>query len=196
MNTSDFNELYSKTVNEMYFRVAETFFTKMMSEMLNAVIGAQTSDASIERIKAISKSSLENAWKDKLNTRQSPHMTKEEFFALAETGHEEPRSHAFEEWFNASDDEVSSSRYYYSDSFPERAEKSKLYELGYSVSQETGLSDRYRRDLLESIIRSGQMTKAQVTNHLYYLIKINGKKGTNDIAVAKWKRDLEFVKTL
>lgn len=196
MNNEDFNKLFSKTIDEIYFRVAETFFTKMMSEMLNAVIDDQTSDASIVRIKAISELALEDVWKDKLNTMQAPRMTLEEILAPDEPANKKPRSQAFEEWLNASDDEASSSRYYYSDSFPERAEKSKLYELGYSVSQESGLSDQFRRDLLESIIRSGQMTKAQVANHLYYLIKINGKKGTNDIAVAKWKRDLEFVKTL
>lgn len=196
MNTTDFNEFYSKTVGEPPFHFIEFFFIKMMSEMLNAAINDQTSDASIEKIKAISKTALEGAWKDKLNSMQTSHMTKADFFALADAACDKPRSQAFEEWLNASDDEVSSTRYYYSDSFPERAEKSKLYELGYSVSQESGLSDQFRRDLLESIIRSGQMTKAQVANHLYYLIKINGKKGTNDIAVAKWKRDLEFVKTL
>ena len=132
MNNEDFNELFSnpKTIEELYFRALESYFADMMSETLNAAVIDQAPDTSLEQLKAITEAALENAWKDKLNARQASRIKKAEFFALADAACDKPRSQAFEEWLNASDDEASSSRYYYSDSFPERAEKSKLYELG------------------------------------------------------------------
>ncbi len=84
----------------------------------------------------------------------------------------------------------------YDGNYRARAEESELHKLGYSVSQNVGMSDRQRQDLLEILIRTDKITKRQVLNHLHYLIEINGKKNANSIALSKWKRDYEFVLNL
>lgn len=181
-------------MEDMFYSVADKTLTKMMTDMLKTMI-EMSSDSSLERMREISESALEKAWNNILGERKKSGISREEWLAMAKEGERQPRVLTREEFFALVDEEPSLENRSMA-SFPERAERSLLYELGYSVAQESGLSDQYRRDLLENIIRSGQMTKGQVSNHLYYLIKINGKKGTNDIAVSKWKRDLEFVKTL
>lgn len=193
INITELDDFYSETLEEMFYLVADKTLTKMMTEMLNTMVD-MSPDIALERMQEISESALEKAWDSILGKKKTPVMSKEELIALAEKEKRTPRILTKEEFFALGDEKTSQD--YSFDAFPERAERSKLYELGYSVSQDFGLSDRYRRDLLESIIRSGQMTKGQVANHLHYLIKINGKKGANDIALAKWKRDLEFVRTL
>ena len=80
--------------------------------------------------------------------------------------------------------------------YPERAEVSNLRKLGYSVSKDSGMSDAERQDLLRMIIETGQMTKWQVLNHIHYLIKINGKSGTNSFALKRWKSDYDYVNSL
>lgn len=80
--------------------------------------------------------------------------------------------------------------------FPDRAEQSLLNKRGYNVGQIDDLPDWKRQEILRDIIDSGELTQGYVCSHLKYLIKINGKKDANWLAVQKWQRDLEFVQSL
>lgn len=77
--------------------------------------------------------------------------------------------------------------------YRERADKSKLRMLGYSVSQNESLTDAERQALLENLISTNQVTKGYVIGQLKNLIRINGNKQANIVARMKWERDLEFV---
>lgn len=55
------------------------------------------------------------------------------------------------------------------------------------------MSSGERQSLLSSIIRSGQMTDAEVTNHLEMLIHLNSGKPNMFNACGSWREDLEFV---
>lgn len=74
--------------------------------------------------------------------------------------------------------------------------ESILKLCGYSVSQEKGLSQAERQQLLAKIIHADIVSKPDVIQHLNWLIKMNGKKAGNDIAKEKWEDDLFFVRNL
>ena len=80
--------------------------------------------------------------------------------------------------------------------FPDRAEQSLLNKRGYNVGQTDDLPDWKRQEILRDIIDSGELTQGYICSHLKYLIKINGKKDANWLAVQKWQRDLDFVQNL
>lgn len=80
--------------------------------------------------------------------------------------------------------------------YTERAEQSKLYKCGYSVSKDNGMSATQRQNLLEHLIQTQQVSKGYVIRFLEHLIKINGQIETNNCAVAKWKADLAFVRNM
>ena len=188
---SVFDDMFAALMKEKMTAMMGNVMTKVMEAAIESSID-MLSDVPFEKVREMTEKALSGAWDNILSKRKKTSMTKEEFLAL---GKESPKRTLTKEEFLALEEDDESDLFY-TNTYPERAERSKLYELGYSVSQEGGLSDRYRQDLLESIIRSGQMTKGHIISHLYHLIKINGQKGTNDIAVAKWKRDLEFVRKL
>ena len=73
------------------------------------------------------------------------------------------------------------------------SEESKLKRLGYSVQQADGMSAGERQNLLSSIIRTGQMTDAEVANHLEMLIHLNSGKISMMNACGCWRADLKFV---
>ena len=79
---------------------------------------------------------------------------------------------------------------------PERAEISKLKEHGYSVAWNSPLSNKKRQELLKHLIETKEVSKGCVISYLKHNIQINGKKDSNEIAVSKWKDDLEFVYNL
>ena len=79
---------------------------------------------------------------------------------------------------------------------PERAQESKLKKYGYSVAWDNPLSNRERQELLKDLINTGKVSKGYVISYLKHNIQINGKKSTNEIAVSKWKDDLDFVYNL
>ena len=68
-------------------------------------------------------------------------------------------------------------------------EQSKLKMLGYNVQQSEGMSSGERQNLLSSIIRSGQMTDAEVANHLEMLIHLNSGKPNMFNACGSWRED-------
>ena len=72
-------------------------------------------------------------------------------------------------------------------------EQSKLKMLGYNVQQSEGMSSGERQNLLSSIIRTGQMTDAEVANHLEMLIHLNSGKPNMFNACGSWREDLKFI---
>ena len=119
--------------------------------------------------RAVQSAFEKRGWSEPKSVKK-PIMTREEFFAL--------------------DDDC------ILDDYPERAEQSKLNKLGYSVSRNSGMTEKARQNLLQHIIETGLMKKWEVISHLQYLLKINGKKADNEYAAQRWQRDLEFVKKL
>lgn len=74
-----------------------------------------------------------------------------------------------------------------------RAETSELFDNGYSVSQEVGLSENQRHEILAFMIDYGIMEQRKILNHIEMLIKTNGKAVNNEIALSKWENDKQFV---
>lgn len=80
--------------------------------------------------------------------------------------------------------------------FPELAQQSDLSKMGYSVGQQSNLSDKERQRILTDVIASGRKTKGWVCSYLKYMIKMRRNSERNWLAVQKWKQDLEFVQAL
>ena len=74
-----------------------------------------------------------------------------------------------------------------------RAETSELFDNGYSVSQEAGLSEAQRHAILAFMIDYGIMEQRKILNHIEMLIQTNGKAKNNEIALLKWENDKQFV---
>lgn len=77
-----------------------------------------------------------------------------------------------------------------------RSQESRLKKYGYSVGQNSHLSDRKRQELLKELITTGKVSKPYVISYLKHNIQINGRKSSNEFAVSKWKDDLNFVYNL
>lgn len=84
----------------------------------------------------------------------------------------------------------------YNGDYPERRDISKLKEYGYSVSQDSALTDDARQELLHFLITTKKVSKSYVICYLKHMIQINGRKETNYIAMKKWRNDLEYVMKL
>ena len=61
------------------------------------------------------------------------------------------------------------------------------------MQQSEGMSSGERQNLLSSIIRTGQMTDAEVANHLEMLIHLNSGKLNMFNACGSWREDLKFI---
>ena len=72
------------------------------------------------------------------------------------------------------------------------ADASPLKLCGYSVNQTDGYTTIQRQYIISSIISRGIMSKSEVIRYLEYFININGRRIGNEIALSKWKADLEF----
>ena len=72
------------------------------------------------------------------------------------------------------------------------AEASPLKLCGYSVNQTDAYSTLQRQYIISSIISRGIMSKGEVIRYLEYFININGRRSGNELALSKWKSDLEF----
>jgi len=73
------------------------------------------------------------------------------------------------------------------------SEYSPLKLNGYSVSQQDGYSRYDRQYILSKVIEKGALLKSEVVRYLEYFINMNGRRIGNEIAISKWKQDLEFV---
>lgn len=120
------------------------------------------------------------------NRTEKPHLTKEEFLNLDFSSYGNN---------NAKEKDEDSFEYLFNEDPSERlADESALHKLGYTVSQERGLSAKQRQQILEFAISSKMMSKRKVVSFLEYLIKTNGQKKNNEIALSKWKADLEYIR--
>ena len=81
---------------------------------------------------------------------------------------------------------------FYNDDYG-RAETSELFNNGYTVSQEIGLSANQRHAILAFMMDYGIMEKRKILNHIEMLIKTNGQVQKNKIALSKWENDKQFV---
>lgn len=77
--------------------------------------------------------------------------------------------------------------------FGELAFQSILAITGYTVNSKDNLSDQCRQEILNRAINEGVYTKQKAINHINYLIKMNEHKIGWDNAVAKWKKDREYL---
>ena len=71
--------------------------------------------------------------------------------------------------------------------------QSILNIIGYTVNSKDDLSDACRQTILTRAINAGVFSKKKAINHLSFLIKLNADKDNFADAVAKWKRDRDFL---
>ena len=71
--------------------------------------------------------------------------------------------------------------------------ESPLKLSGYSVSQKDGFTAKERHYILARIMHDKIMSKGEVIRYLSYFIRMNGAKPGNELAVTKWREDLNFV---
>lgn len=71
--------------------------------------------------------------------------------------------------------------------------QSILNIIGYTVNSKDDLSDACRQTILTRAINAGVFSKKKAINHLSFLIKLNADKDNFMDAVAKWKRDRDFL---
>lgn len=69
-------------------------------------------------------------------------------------------------------------------------EESPLKILGYSVSNESGLSIKQRREILRGTIGKGVLSKQRVLEYLDFFMKLNH---THTEAVERWQDDREYI---
>ena len=74
--------------------------------------------------------------------------------------------------------------------------ESVLKQAGYTVAQKEALIDSERQNILRNVIKNNTMSKRQVADHIEWQINLKKNNHKYAIAIAKWKRDLEFLKTL
>ena len=77
----------------------------------------------------------------------------------------------------------------------EMAIESPLYIIGYNVSKKSNFSSSERQYILARVMHDRIMSKGDVIKYLSFFIKRNGAKTGNELALSKWKSDLEFVQS-
>ena len=77
--------------------------------------------------------------------------------------------------------------------YSERRMQSELAKYGYSVSKNSGLTNKQRQDILHTLIEKNKVSKYYIISYLKHIIAINGKKESNYLALQKWKSDLDYV---
>lgn len=75
-------------------------------------------------------------------------------------------------------------------------EESTLRLCGYSVDKDSPLSDLDRKELLANIISNGILSRAEILEHLNWLILFNGSKDSNFAACRRWEEDYAYVSNL
>ncbi len=74
-----------------------------------------------------------------------------------------------------------------------RAEKSPLRLMGYTVSAYVGYTDRQRQQILECIMKSGALDKRRILDYIEMFIREREYQPDMELAVFKWEKDKEFV---
>lgn len=77
----------------------------------------------------------------------------------------------------------------------EMALESPLHIIGYNVSQKDDFSSAERQYILARVMYDKIMSKGEVIKYLSFFIRRNGAKIGNELALSKWKSDLEFVQS-
>ena len=77
--------------------------------------------------------------------------------------------------------------------YGELAPESLLHMNGYNVNQTVDLSTEERRKILTYVIESRIMNKADIRNHLSFLIKQNQSRPNMSVAVSRWQADMVWV---
>lgn len=72
--------------------------------------------------------------------------------------------------------------------------RSLLYLCGYNVNASIGLQASERQKILKQIMDKGVLEKHEVINYLNYFITTNGNIQNHELARAKWKEDLAYVR--
>ena len=72
------------------------------------------------------------------------------------------------------------------------ADASPLKLCGYSVNQQDAYTKETRQYIISRIIDQGIMSKSEIIRYLEYFININGRRKGNDLAVSKWRDDLNI----
>lgn len=85
----------------------------------------------------------------------------------------------------------------YSDDNPYASlrEHSDLYLYGYNVGGALATNERLRRQILEDIIDSGNLTKAQVISHLEFLIRFGKNNTLMKDAIQRWQDDMHYIES-
>ena len=104
----------------------------------------------------------------------------------------------FDDWEDDSDEEENANTSYPSSEFDSSSwnVESILRQEGYTVSQREGLTDYERQNILCNVINSGKMSKRQVVEHIELQINLRKNKRMYNLAIAKWERDVEFLRKL
>ena len=76
------------------------------------------------------------------------------------------------------------------------ADTSIFYNMGYTVSQSIGLNASERQRILKCAIDAGKASKYEVMSFLRRRMNINGMKAGNEMAFQKWKKDLEYIRSV
>lgn len=71
-----------------------------------------------------------------------------------------------------------------------------FHDMGYSVSNSSGLTKAQRQEILKHAIECGVATKQQVLTFLKQRMNINGMKSGNEDAFYKWKADYDYINSL
>ena len=71
--------------------------------------------------------------------------------------------------------------------------ESELHSMGYNVNKLDNLSDTQRKKILATIIDLNLLKKSEVDSHLSYLIRRSENINKYRDAVAKWKKDREYI---
>ena len=79
------------------------------------------------------------------------------------------------------------------EAFSSLRNQSDLNLFGYNVSGELAENPRLRQAILEDIIDSGNLTKAQVTSHLEWLIRFGKHNAKMQNARDRWRSDLKHI---
>lgn len=80
-----------------------------------------------------------------------------------------------------------------SNGFYEMKPESELHSMGYNVNKLDNLSDTQRKKILATIIDLNLLKKSEVDSHLSYLIRRSENINKYRDAVAKWKKDREYI---
>jgi hypothetical protein len=73
-------------------------------------------------------------------------------------------------------------------------EESILKENGYSVANSTKMTVYQRWGKLRGVIIKGLMTPEQIVSHIQFQIKLREGRPEYDLAIRKWKLDIQYVK--